>query len=91
MDIKGQGALEYLLLIGGAVLVAAVVIVVLSGMATTQSGTINAAEESSQVAQLKLQADLACLEETTTACNPDFCTDNDCTQMCVTYPEHPAC
>ena len=34
MDSKGQGALEYLLLIGGAVLIAAIVISVL----TTMSG-----------------------------------------------------
>ncbi len=32
MDVKGQGALEYLLLIGGAVLVAAIVIALISGM-----------------------------------------------------------
>ena len=32
MDEKAQGALEYLLLIGGAVLVAAIVIVLLSGL-----------------------------------------------------------
>ena len=34
MDVKGQGALEYLLLIGGAVLVAAIVIALISGMPT---------------------------------------------------------
>ncbi len=33
MDCKAQGALEYLLLIGGAILIAAVVIVVLTGLA----------------------------------------------------------
>jgi len=33
MDNKAQGALEYLLLIGGAVLIAAVVIVILTGFA----------------------------------------------------------
>jgi len=32
MDIKGQGALEYLLLIGGAVLVAAIVIALITGI-----------------------------------------------------------
>jgi len=32
MDVKGQGALEYLLLIGGAVLVAAIVIALISGI-----------------------------------------------------------
>ncbi len=35
MDEKAQGALEYLLLIGGAVLVAAIVIVLLSGLTGT--------------------------------------------------------
>ncbi len=34
MNGKGQGALEYLLLIGGAVLVAAIVIALISGVAT---------------------------------------------------------
>ena len=33
MEEKAQGALEYLLLIGGAVLVAAIVLALLSGMA----------------------------------------------------------
>ena len=37
MDVKGQGALEYLLLIGGAVLVAAIVIALITGIPT---GTI---------------------------------------------------
>jgi len=32
MNIKGQGALEYLLLIGGAVLVAAIVIALVTGI-----------------------------------------------------------
>jgi len=36
MDNKGQGALEYLLLIAGAIMVAVIVITILSGMA--QSG-----------------------------------------------------
>ena len=35
MDVKGQGALEYLLLIGGAVLVAAIVIALVTGIPTT--------------------------------------------------------
>lgn len=34
MNIKGQGALEYLLLIGGAVLVAAIVIALVTGIPT---------------------------------------------------------
>lgn len=35
MDVKGQGALEYLLLIGGAVLVAAIVIALITGIPGT--------------------------------------------------------
>ena len=38
MDNKAQGALEYLLLIGGAVLIAAVVIVILTGLAGENPG-----------------------------------------------------
>ncbi|MFH1239998.1 MAG: class III signal peptide-containing protein [Candidatus Diapherotrites archaeon] len=38
MDNKGQGALEYLLLIGGAVLIAAIVIVILNSLGTTGVG-----------------------------------------------------
>jgi len=34
MDVRGQGALEYLLLIGGAVLVAAIVIALITGIPT---------------------------------------------------------
>ena len=37
MDRKGQGALEYLLLIGGAVLVAAIVIALITGIPGTQN------------------------------------------------------
>ena len=44
MDNKAQGALEYLLLIGGAVLVAAVVIAILGGMAGQQKNVITNAE-----------------------------------------------
>jgi uncharacterized protein (UPF0333 family) len=36
MDKKGQGALEYLLIIGGAVLVAAITIALISGTASGQ-------------------------------------------------------
>ncbi len=35
MDEKAQGALEYLLLLGGAVLVAAIVLTLMSGLANT--------------------------------------------------------
>ncbi len=35
MDVRGQGALEYLLLIGGAVLVAAIVIALITGIPGT--------------------------------------------------------
>lgn len=44
MDNKGQGALEYLLLIGGAVLIAAIVIVILNSLGTTGKSASNNAE-----------------------------------------------
>ncbi|MFH1588658.1 MAG: class III signal peptide-containing protein [Candidatus Diapherotrites archaeon] len=39
MDNKAQGALEYLLLIGGAVLIAVIVVVLLTGASTSTLGT----------------------------------------------------
>jgi len=44
MEEKAQGALEYLLLIAGAVLVAAIVIVLLSGLATSGKSQAHVAE-----------------------------------------------
>lgn len=41
MDNKGQGALEYLLLIAGAVLIAAVVIMIVLGMVGTGNDIAN--------------------------------------------------
>lgn len=43
MDERAQGALEYLLLIGGAILVAVVVIVVLTGLTAPTKNRINEA------------------------------------------------
>jgi len=43
MDEKGQGALEYLLLIAGAILVVAVVLYVLGGILTPTKHTIHGA------------------------------------------------
>ena len=48
MDNKGQGALEYLLLIGGAVLIAAIVIVVLNSLAGSGSNSANLGSKYSQ-------------------------------------------
>ncbi|HIH10244.1 MAG TPA: class III signal peptide-containing protein [Candidatus Diapherotrites archaeon] len=42
MHNKGQGALEYLLLIGGAIVVAVIVVTLLLGVGTTTGGTTNA-------------------------------------------------
>ncbi|MEK6971005.1 MAG: class III signal peptide-containing protein [archaeon] len=41
MDNRGQGALEYLLLIGGAVLIATIVLLIIIGSSTTTKGIIN--------------------------------------------------
>lgn len=42
MEKRGQGALEYLLLIGGAVLIAVIVIAVMTGMTNTSATNIKA-------------------------------------------------
>jgi len=52
MENKAQGALEYLLLIGGAVLIAAIVIVILTSMGST--GNINNSNTRFQHAYNKL-------------------------------------
>ncbi len=41
MDSRGQGALEYLLLIGGAVLIATIVLLIIIGSAGQGKNTIN--------------------------------------------------
>ncbi|HLC36149.1 MAG TPA: class III signal peptide-containing protein [archaeon] len=40
MDEKGQGSLEYLLIIGGAILVAAIVVFLLTQQTQTGKGTV---------------------------------------------------
>ncbi|MBI5884754.1 class III signal peptide-containing protein [archaeon] len=59
MNAKGQGALEYLILIGGAVLIAAIVIVLLTGAAKTQQGTtqgaLTEAEKQTSIGQITLK------------------------------------
>jgi uncharacterized protein (UPF0333 family) len=41
MENRGQGALEYLLLIGGAVLIATIVLLIIIGSSDTTKGIIN--------------------------------------------------
>lgn len=41
MDNRGQGALEYLLLIGGAVLIATIVLLIIIGSSQNTQGIIN--------------------------------------------------
>lgn len=41
MDSRGQGALEYLLLIGGAVLIATIVLLIIISSSDSTSGIIN--------------------------------------------------
>jgi uncharacterized protein (UPF0333 family) len=41
MDNRGQGALEYLLLIGGAVLIATIVLLIIIQSSDTAEGVIN--------------------------------------------------
>ena len=58
MDSNGQGALEYLLLIGAAVLIAAVVIVLLTNIGSQAKDTANTSATTAQDAQTNLQDEL---------------------------------
>ncbi|RLG71122.1 MAG: class III signal peptide [Candidatus Iainarchaeum archaeon] len=58
MEEKAQGALEYLLIIGGAVLVAAVVVGILATMASSQKETVHEATEKINEAQENLMQEL---------------------------------
>ncbi|MDO8626986.1 MAG: class III signal peptide-containing protein [Candidatus Diapherotrites archaeon] len=48
MDSKGQSALEYILLIGGAVLIAAIVVAFLVSQSTSSTDTIKDTTNSNQ-------------------------------------------
>jgi len=52
MKEKGQGALEYLLLIGGAVLIAAIALAIISGLGTAGKGTVEKGKWAAQCAAL---------------------------------------
>ena len=58
MDSNGQGALEYLLLIGAAVLIAAVVIVLLTNIGQSGKTTAEQSQNTLEEAQGKLASDL---------------------------------
>ena len=55
MDYRGQGAIEYLLIIAAAIIVVAIVIVAISGVTTNQPNT-----ESVTDAQALLQCQVTC-------------------------------
>jgi len=74
MDRKGQGALEYLLLIGGAVLVAVIVITLL--LQITSQG------EADTTATANAAAIIVCKERNNALCNPAA----DYSTQCATDP-----
>jgi len=80
MNTKGQGALEYLLLIGGAVLVAVIVITLLLQITTQGQDDTNATMEAS--------SQRICKERLTTLCGgalddySDICANNSSTVIC---------
>ncbi len=83
MNLKGQGALEYLLLIGGAVLVAAIVIALVTGVPASISPPAcitecaNLSVQGDVVCDAIVVADLACDNGTTGVCAWDS-TNNIC-------------
>lgn len=70
MDNRGQGALEYLLLIGGAIVVAAIVITI---MLSTAEGSC---------ADVRAQ----CIEEATTQADPAAAVAECQTTVCTDFP-----
>ena len=69
MEKKGQGALEYLLLIGGAVLVAVIVITLLLQITSTgQTDTQNTADISSCINRQVLACPNSAIDAIRTAC-----------------------
>ena len=79
MDNKGQGSLEYLLLIGGAVAVAAIVI----GILMTTGGSTGDCT-SARARCVTDQGTLYAVAPATT--NVGACSNTDCATLLVDYP-----
>ncbi len=67
MNRKGQGALEYLLLIGGAVLVAVIVITLLLGIAEQGETDTQATADAGAIKICESRLDVLCDDVTSTA------------------------
>ncbi|MFH1224400.1 MAG: class III signal peptide-containing protein [Candidatus Diapherotrites archaeon] len=104
MNSKGQGALEYLLLIGGAVLVAVVVIVLILGLGKSTGGEVNdivqtgitnmeaAAGTGGTGGELVTNPPIGTYPPEFSSCDPALNPDHDCDadSMC-TNPDFPKC
>jgi len=89
MDRKGQGALEYLLLIGGAVLVAVIVITLLLQITSTGEASTTATADAAAFQQCDARLNALCQAEinavppTTTQAEIDTaCGSNTATAAC---------
>lgn len=72
MDKKGQGALEYLLLIGGAVLVAVIVITLLLGIVDDSSdGTKDTVAVANCISRVQIACEDSTTEDIKIACSAD--------------------
>ena len=84
MDRKGQGALEYLLLIGGAVLVAAIVIALITGIPgtdATDAACAAACSARTGPSQMDAVAGTTCTTGIPTGCT-NLCTWNATSKVC---------
>ncbi len=95
MKQKGQGALEYLLLIGGAIIVAVVVVTLLLNLGSTGGANANATSMGAVAAQLAATAgnpapncnDISgALEGPTALTVRHIWNNNQCWQILGTYP-----
>ena len=82
MDRKGQGALEYLLLIGGAVLVAVIVITLLLGIADQGQTDTQATADAGSQAICESRLRTLCDATSTDALITSACESNTATVTC---------
>lgn len=93
MNLKGQGALEYLLLIGGALIVAAIVLTVLPGLAEQAAAGADAGITLTKCAPYNNEYDCTHADVDGSGTVPDCAwvdTDGDGTTDACKPPELPA-
>ena len=83
MNLRGQGALEYLLLIGGAVLIAAVVLTLLSGIGQQAGGGLEESVLAAQCARYGESTSCEASEVDGNVASTDDCDWSAATSSCI--------